>query len=189
MRKKDQSTDFLKGCLSDALFKLLKEKEYDKITVGEITALANVSRATYYRHFQSKDELLLYKIDHFTDEWLASVFGGGGLSLKEFLTLYVRLIYDNRSCLRLLYPAGKKGILEEYLLRRIVSGRVPAEFQYRQIGRAFYLLGMFSLWIQRDFQETPEELMGIILRPYEDFGSLAADAEKILKGVDPSADF
>ena len=97
MRKKDQSTEFLKGCLADALFKLLREKDYDKITVGEIVASANVSRATYYRYFQSKDELLLYKINHLTDEWLGTVEQQETLSFERFLALYLQLIYDNRS--------------------------------------------------------------------------------------------
>ncbi len=164
MRKKDQSTEFLKGCLADALFKLLREKDYDKITVGEIVASANVSRATYYRYFQSKDELLLYKINHLTDEWLRTVEQDKPLSFERFLALYFQLIYDNRSYFWLLYHARKKGILEEYLLDRLVAHHIPVPQLYRQTGEAFYLLGMFSLWIQRDFKETPEELIEVILQ-------------------------
>ncbi len=46
----------------DAIFKafiqLLSKKSYNNITVGEIIDLANVGRATFYAHFETKEFLL-----------------------------------------------------------------------------------------------------------------------------------
>lgn len=42
----------------DAFTELLSEKSYAQITVGEITELADVGRATFYSHFETKDYLL-----------------------------------------------------------------------------------------------------------------------------------
>ena len=51
MGRKKNSSDFLKECIADALFILLRTKSIESITVREITELANVSRITYYRNF------------------------------------------------------------------------------------------------------------------------------------------
>ena len=41
-----------------AFTELLSQKDYTQITVGEIIALADVGRATFYAHFETKDYLL-----------------------------------------------------------------------------------------------------------------------------------
>ncbi len=41
-----------------AFIELLSKKHYEKITVGEIIESANVGRATFYAHFETKDFLL-----------------------------------------------------------------------------------------------------------------------------------
>ena len=41
-----------------AFSELLSEKEFNKITVGEIIERADVGRATFYAHFETKDFLI-----------------------------------------------------------------------------------------------------------------------------------
>jgi AcrR family transcriptional regulator len=43
--------------LRQALLDLIEEREFDAITVGELARRAMVSRAAFYRHYQSKDHL------------------------------------------------------------------------------------------------------------------------------------
>ena len=42
----------------NAFISLLSKKHYNKITVGEIIELADIGRATFYSHFETKDFLL-----------------------------------------------------------------------------------------------------------------------------------
>lgn len=62
MSRRNESTEFLMECMADSLIALMKEKEYGKITINEITKKAGVGRATYFRHVESKEELIIYKL-------------------------------------------------------------------------------------------------------------------------------
>ena len=57
--------------LQKALLELLQEKEYNKITITNITNIADLARPTFYAHYKTKDHLLASIID----EFLEKVFG------------------------------------------------------------------------------------------------------------------
>ena len=48
--------------LVEALTELLADKAYDKISVSDICERAMVNRATFYKHFEDKNHLLLFGI-------------------------------------------------------------------------------------------------------------------------------
>lgn len=55
--------------LTDALIELLKEKDFDSMTVGEICEKAMIRRATFYKHFADKYELFAFVIREIQDEF------------------------------------------------------------------------------------------------------------------------
>lgn len=55
MDRRQQKT---RESIFNAFISLLSKKNYNNITVGEIIEVANVGRATFYLHFETKDFLL-----------------------------------------------------------------------------------------------------------------------------------
>jgi AcrR family transcriptional regulator len=50
--------------LQEAMYSLMQEKLYSKITIQDIIDRANVGRSTFYSHYETKDDLLLSCIEH-----------------------------------------------------------------------------------------------------------------------------
>ena len=66
-------------CLQIALIRLMAEKDFDRITVTEITRLAGVSRTAFYRNYQTKEAIIedayllqaaLSKLAEPIEEWI-----------------------------------------------------------------------------------------------------------------------
>jgi AcrR family transcriptional regulator len=57
-RKPDRRIERTCSLLHQALGSLIREKPYDDISIKEILERANVSRSTFYMHFEDKDALL-----------------------------------------------------------------------------------------------------------------------------------
>jgi AcrR family transcriptional regulator len=61
--KEDRRIQRTRQLLSSALLKLIEESGYDSLTVNDITEQANVGRATFYLHYQDKEQLLIASLE------------------------------------------------------------------------------------------------------------------------------
>ena len=57
-----RASGFLKECMADALIQLMPQKEFSRITVNEIATAAGVNRSTWFRHFETKNDALTFKL-------------------------------------------------------------------------------------------------------------------------------
>ena len=51
-------SDYVVSTYAEALFKLMKDKNIEKITVDELCKTGGIGRATYFRNFKSKDGII-----------------------------------------------------------------------------------------------------------------------------------
>ena len=62
----------VKNRIYQAAVKMLKEYEYEYLTIRNICQEADVSTGTFYHHFKNKDDLLSYYIEHGYKEFYAN---------------------------------------------------------------------------------------------------------------------
>lgn len=70
MKKIDRRILRTQQSLGDALVDLTLKIGYDSITIKALTKQANIGYATFFRHFKSKDELLMYVLQSVLDDLL-----------------------------------------------------------------------------------------------------------------------
>ena len=162
-KKRNAANTFAKECIATALFKLMKEKKYEDITITDIAKTAGVSRVTYYRNFNSKDEI----ITHYLDEL--------GYQLHQE-TKHLNPIEDTYACvfslfrywrrysdvLLCLYEARLGYMLLDHLNQPISRFAVTTREKYEA---CYYVGSMHNIlleWIKGGAKETPEEMADII---------------------------
>ena len=65
--KTDRRSQRTRDLLDQAIFALMAEKRYESITVQDIIDRANVGRATFYAHFQDKEDLAISSLERMLD--------------------------------------------------------------------------------------------------------------------------
>ena len=158
-----KTTLYLKECMADALIRLLEEKSLEQITVPEITNLAGVGRATYFRHFSKKEDLVTFKLVRLLERWKDEnqqlndyrnnrdrvyayfVFHAG---IKDLL----KLIY-NRKLLFTVYYSFFQTLVPE-------TGDQRNAFEIHFFASG--VLGMMEEWARDGFRESPEELTDMV---------------------------
>src|SRR5689334_23185891 len=58
----DRRAQRSRDLILEALFALMTERSYERLTIQNVIDRAGVGRATFYAHFESKDELLAASI-------------------------------------------------------------------------------------------------------------------------------
>lgn len=80
--------------LSDALFRLMLQVNYDQISIRALTDTAKVGYATFYRHFKSKDELLIHAMKEVLSDFEYSIHPD--MSTDEEAVEFLRHIQRHR---------------------------------------------------------------------------------------------
>lgn len=160
--------------LQHALKALLDSADYESIVVDDICASAGVSRATFYVHYSSKDDLKRAGLEHvevalLTRQHEARVAG------QDVLLSFALPMLEHARDHRRLYKslAGSRGgavalarlreILES-AVRRALEGRplelgdesVPREFVVQFVVGAFF--AVMTRWLEGGAKRSPEQL-------------------------------
>lgn len=173
--------------LRTALLELIKQKNYDDISIEEITERANVGRATFYLHFKDKEDLLLEEFTEIMDvraqalseipfsEWLADSDDGSGENKPlQPLLLVFQHIHDHSELYYLpVQSANASKIVErirkvtteaivKFVEKKMQTDPIPLLFEVPiEFFAAFFsgaLVSIVSWWIKEDMRHTPEEV-------------------------------
>lgn len=160
MRRRSVTTEMMKAYIAESLLLLSEQKPFEEITVGEIADKAGVNRSTYYRHFEKKEDVILYFLDSLSKdilEWDRE----RKPEFREHLINVYRHYYSHRQHMLTIYRCGLSHLFLEVLKKYLGTadrGAVNADMQYNI---AFHVGGTFNhflLWLSRDMADPPEKM-------------------------------
>lgn len=161
-----------------AFIALLSKKDFNQITVGEIISRADIGRATFYAHFETKDDLLkelcrelfCHILDAANDQPVQHrhIFDCDAPK-GVFLHLFRHLQQNDNHILQLLSSRNNALFLEYFKtdLQKLVasqlslfearkSPQLPDSFWIHHIAATF--VETLKWWIDYGLQESPETI-------------------------------
>ncbi len=144
-----------------AMLQLMRNKSYHDISITEICERAGVSRMSFYRHFDSRLEILREHAKQITDEFLrTSGITARHWSRKEFFVLLFTHLQRQKDVALLLSRDDLLFIIKDEMDRVFQLSYAGVYNDYR----AYYISGglynVFLRWLQTGCRETPEEIAG-----------------------------
>ncbi len=159
-----------------AFIELLSKKDFNQITVGQIIETADVGRATFYSHFETKDFLL----KELCEELFCHIFDAENSNTKAhrhifscdsndsvFLHLFYHFQKNDNNILLLLssqnnelflryFKRNIQALTEDHiaLFESAESKEVPKEFWENHIVSTF--IETLKWWINNGMKESPE---------------------------------
>ena len=171
-QKQAGQTIYLKTCLRDSFFSLLEEKSTENISISEIVKLAGLSRMSFYRYYQTKDDIIRQYIDDSFQEFMEELKNNPVRDIQVPATLLFCYFRSNKTRIKLLIEQGLFHLFFESFAHFLQASNlvinsepnIPEEslkyyYQYTSGG----ILNLIEGWMRGDMKESDEE-MALVLR-------------------------
>ena len=161
MKKDYRERMVVQEWMCTALIELMKEHDYDSITITQITEKAGVSRMTYYRNYVSKEDILRSYGNYLTELFANEVRIASAYTAEKYFSLLFSFIEKNIDYIKTLIDNRKSGIILDAMNRNIediASGKNLYTARFA-VG-AFYNLMLG--WINGGQKESCEEIAHIM---------------------------
>lgn len=148
--------------ITDALLTLLRDKPINDITISELCDLGGIGRASFYRNFESKEDILRGYINQILHEWVDGFNNNSSILLSEQMKAIFTHFEKHRDFYGLL---NKRGLI--YLLKDVIIGIFGPKPEhskteaYAMAFVAYSLYGWIEVWFQRGMQESAEEMASL----------------------------
>lgn len=147
--------------LTEALFRLLKEKPISEISINELCAQANVGRASFYRNFTGREDVLKKWLDKVTDEFVSdSAISLEKDSSPEYFAKLLAHMMQYREICSILYNAGLIQLLKDEFDRRFLLSYREVYGEFKACFLSGGIFNIILLWLTGGCRETPEEIAG-----------------------------
>ena len=161
--KRREANQAVRARIAWALVKLMDEKKFSDITVTDIVNRAQVARATYYRNFESKDDVLVSASESIMAEYRARTheLGQSFLSYESVLLIF-RYFRAYRKPLLTVYRAGLASLYLDIF--DLHAETVAGDMAYNDIRRywvhayAGALFNVFLKWLKDGMREKPHDM-------------------------------
>lgn len=163
----------VKRNIQDALFLLMKKKNFSEITVTDIITEANVARASYYRNFDSKEEIITSYIDRIHNEVsdlippYEIITASDENTMLNAFTTNLRFYKDHADYLLLLYDNGFGTLVLEEInqFAEVIDGdmKIHSPERYRLYFLSGAMFNMLMHWLKEDRAQPPEEMAKIFV--------------------------
>lgn len=166
MDKRVQANLRVKQSITDALFSLMQKEPLGEITISEIIKTAGVARASFYRNYKSKEEV----ITGFIDDILERFRNGRDLATIDYMSkshVKKTFIYFKKykTYFMEMYNANLISLALEELnsFQAAIAGSMPMDSADRY-AIYFYMGAMFNMaleWVKNGAKEDVDEMVRV----------------------------
>jgi len=148
--------------ITESLLMLLEDKDIENISISELCDNAGIGRASFYRNFNSKEDILKAYINKLFDGWKSDWEKNNNIPLSSGIGMIFRHFEEYKKFYHLL---NERHLI--YLLKDVIMGimeltpDLPKSEAYAKAFVAYTLYGWIEVWFQRGMQESAEEMANL----------------------------
>lgn len=158
----------VKDLIYDGLCQLVldEHKDYNELSIAEICDKSGVCRNSFYRNYNSKDEIIINK---FFEDYNPTAPVKETMSKQDFIKHIILNIKHNQRLFKLFYLA-RPDLYYKYISRHIISSNfikndnIDKMTYYNVASYSWAILGLISEWINNECDLSIDDMTLLILK-------------------------
>lgn len=165
-----------KRLITEALLELMETVPFSKISIRDIVEKAGLTRQTFYHNFESKEDVILHRLDELFDGFFQYIMDNKVCDCESIIWFYFRYWQSNDKFIKLLiknnlvyileirYPEYFKVVQFVYLRDKSISD-IESEYVYAFITGA--IINLLITWIKGGQVMSPKEMSVFVMKILE----------------------
>ncbi|MDH2997010.1 hypothetical protein A1D22_04835 [Pasteurellaceae bacterium LFhippo2] len=150
----------VKQSITEALLILMQKQPFEKISISEITRLAGVGRVSFYRNYQSKEDILHKYLRSQFDQHFAAV--ASARKLRNVRDIFVNIFAFLKNCewmLSVIYDQQFSHLLLDFIKDCCgAKAEHEDELAYKNALIMGVVFGAVDEWIRRGCVQSPDDM-------------------------------
>ena len=164
MNKKDL---MVSDCIIESFINLLKKQNFNDVSITEICSNAKVSRNSFYRNFNSKEDILKKYIDNITDKFVSSqTFKYSNERFNDYIVMLFEHLTKQKNFALLLYKNQLLYLVKDEFDKYFIKDSKSKSEKYNRMYIAGGMFNIFEFWLTSGAKETPSELSNMFFNFY-----------------------
>lgn len=150
---------FVRKQILKTLLEMMREQDFRAISISGLTERACVGRASFYRNYAGKEDVLRQEAQRLTWEWKREFERRNVAAPDEILISMLDFFKEHADFYLALHGAGMAEIVLEAILEQFeIAPELSNAMAYLKSSIAYMLYGWIIEWMNRGMQESGTEL-------------------------------
>ena len=162
MNNQEKNT-YVRNQILRALVEMMQEQPFADISISALVSTAQVGRASFYRNFASKEDVLRQEAERLMQTWGKEFEAEEHSSPNELLISLLDFYKEHREFYLAIHAAGMSDIVLNTILKAtVITPDLPNAIAYLKSSIAYMIYGWVIEWMNRGMQESGTELARMI---------------------------
>lgn len=168
--KEDQRSIQSAQLISEGLAMVLKKKDYPDISISEVCKINGIARTTFYRHFDTLDDVLMYQYDQLFQQSIRN-YADNSYEPVSFARLLLQIATENPTLTTAIIKSDRRELLvaatrsNEKLIMDLLQIQLSnKDLSYLTTLLTYIAYATLKEWVEHGCQESLDELYELMKR-------------------------
>ncbi len=149
----------------NSFYQLLNDTAYEEISVKQIISKSQISRKTFYRNFDSKEDVLISCISKILSAYIEEMHTQSEVTLSWIIEQAFRILEHNKNFFQLLQRDNLLYLVLNVINREILDEHFSLSDQKSDFSRYIVyfnvgaLFNVLSLWLEKDDAYSADDIL------------------------------